>query len=67
MPENLSNESVSSVPLWAITCYYNPLGYTSRLSNYHKFREELKVPLVTVEWSCDGSADLGPGDADVLI
>lgn len=54
-------------PLWAITCYYNPLNYSSRLHNYHTFRHELKVPLVTVEWSCNGNTHLGPGDADILI
>lgn len=53
--------------LWAITCYYNPLGYASRLANYHRFRAELKVPLVTVEWSLHGSTDLVEGDAEILI
>jgi hypothetical protein len=60
-------DAVSEEPLWAITSYYNPLGYDSRLNNYHRFREGLSVPLIAVEWSCDGNTDLGPGDADVLI
>lgn len=63
----MPTDITSAEGLWAISCYYNPLGYASRLLNYHRFRRELKVPLVTVEWSLDGSTDLGPQDADVLI
>ncbi len=53
-------------PLWAITCYFNPRHYRSRRENYHIFRERLKVPLVTVELSMDGTFELRDGDADVL-
>lgn len=60
-------EEPSSDRLWAITCYYNPLNYSNRLANYHRFRKELKVPLVTVEWSCGSDTHLRQGDADVLI
>jgi hypothetical protein len=63
----MTADTDTSEPLWAITSYYNPLGYASRLINYHRFHEALRVPLVTVEWSCDGNTDLNPGDADVLI
>ena len=53
--------------LWAITCYFNPVGYHRRVQNYHTFRSRLGVPLVTVELSFDGNFQLGRGDADVLV
>lgn len=53
--------------LWAITSYFNPVGYRSRLANYKTFRAALEVPLLTVEWSTDGRFDLGSADADILI
>jgi hypothetical protein len=54
---------------WAITTYFNPMGYARRLANYRVFRRHLNVPLITVEWAWEG----GPGfqltnaDAAVLI
>lgn len=54
--------------LWAITSYFNPLGWTRRLANYREFRRRLTVPLVTVELARDGARfALGPGDAERLI
>lgn len=53
--------------LWAITSYFNPAGYATRLANYREFRRRLSVPLVAVEASFDGGFALGPGDADVLV
>lgn len=53
--------------LWAITCYFNPVGYRRRVENYHLFRRRLAVPLVTVELSFDGAFQLRPGDADILV
>jgi hypothetical protein len=53
--------------VWAITSYYNPVRYSRRLSNYHVFRANLHVPLVTVELSFDGRFDLNRNDADILI
>jgi hypothetical protein len=52
--------------LWAITCYFNPMGYRRRLANYRVFRQHLAVPLVTVELSFDGRFQLQPEDADIL-
>jgi hypothetical protein len=52
---------------WAITSYFNPAGYLSRLPNYRIFRSNLAVPLVTVELSFTGKFELGPGDADILV
>ncbi len=53
--------------LWAITCYFNPLSYKSRFTNYRIFRQRLVVPLVTVELSHDGHYHLGPDDAEILV
>ena len=52
---------------WAITAYFNPANYRRRLSNYRIFRQHLNVPLLTVELGFNGSFQLGPGDADILI
>ena len=41
--------TLSQDMLWAITCYFNPIGHRRRLSNYRVFRRRLNVPLVTVE------------------
>src|SRR5688500_17208469 len=56
-----------SEALWAITCYFNPVGYRRRLENYRTFRQRLKVPLVTVELSLDERFQLASGDADILV
>ena len=56
-----------SQSLWAITCYFNSVGYRRRLENYHTFRQHLKVPLVTVELSFDNKFQLASGDADILV
>lgn len=54
-------------PLWAITSYFNPSGFQSRLRNYRRFRQSLGVPLVTVELSHGHPFELEPGDADELV
>jgi len=56
-----------AVALWAITCYFNPVGYRRRLENYRVFRRRLAVPLVAVELSFDGSFQLHDDDADILV
>jgi hypothetical protein len=53
--------------LWAITSYFNPVGYKRRLENYRLFRQRLAVPLVTVELSFDGTFELRGEDADILV
>jgi hypothetical protein len=53
--------------LWAVTCFFNPAGYSRRIQNYCAFRQRLTVPLVTVELSFDGRFQLQPRDADVLV
>jgi hypothetical protein len=52
---------------WAITCYFNPVGYRSRLANYHSFRRHLSVPLVTVELAYDAAFHLDRDDAEIMI
>jgi hypothetical protein len=52
---------------WAITCYFNPVGYRRRLENYRTFRQHLKVPLVAVELSFNKEFQLASGDADTLV
>ena len=56
-----------SARLWAITSYFNPVGYTRRLANYRLFRKHLAVPLVTVELSFNGRFELRREDADILV
>jgi hypothetical protein len=58
---------MSGERLWAVTAYFNPCGYRSRLANFRAFRARLEVPLVAVELAYGGRAELGPGDADVLV
>ena len=53
--------------MWAITSYFNPIGYRRRSLNYRVFRENLDLPLVTVELGFDGKFELTSEDADVLI
>lgn len=52
---------------WAITSYFNPCGYYTRLANYKVFRKFLNVPLITVELSFNNQFDLKQDDADILI
>lgn len=53
--------------LWAVTCYYNPMGYARRLANYREFRARLGAPLLAVELGYGGRFDLGDAEADVLL
>jgi hypothetical protein len=52
---------------WAITTYFNLTDSVRRRQNYHGFRRQLSVPLLTVEWNPDGQFQLGEGDADSLL
>lgn len=52
---------------WAVTCYFNPGNYRSRLDNFRAFRRELGVPLVAAELSMNGSFHLDRHDADILV
>ena len=52
---------------WAITSYFNPGGFKSRLQNYKTFRKHLNIPLIAVELSFNGKFELKSSDADILI
>jgi hypothetical protein len=53
--------------LWVVTTYYNPVRWQSRLRNYRAFRAALAAPLLTVEWDREGSYELTPADAEILV
>ena len=53
--------------LWAITAYFNPMGYQRRRANYRVFRDRLSVPLVAVELAYGPGFELTEGDAEILI
>ena len=53
--------------LWAIACYFNPVGYERRRRNYLAFRRHLNVPLVTVELAYRDEFDLPADAADILV
>jgi len=54
-------------PIWAITSYYNPVGYKSRFENYQIFKQTVEIPLVTVELSFTGEFQLTENDCDILV
>jgi hypothetical protein len=53
--------------LWAITCYFNPMGWQRRRACYGVFREHLDVPLVAVELAYGTDFELDASDAEVLV
>jgi hypothetical protein len=53
--------------LWAVTAYFNPMGYRRRLTNYKLFRTHLNVPLVAVELAYGPDFELNSHDADILV
>jgi hypothetical protein len=56
-----------SASLWAITCYFNPMDYKTKLENFRIFRKYLSVPLVAIELAYDRDFELAHGDAELLI
>ena len=64
-PADLDSSGASR--LWAITSYFNPIGYARRRANYAEFRRRLTVPLITVELAYDGRFDLPDDAAEILI
>jgi hypothetical protein len=53
--------------LWAVTSYFNPMGYRTRRANYEIFWQNLKVPLLTVEQGHEGRFELDRKDATILL
>ena len=60
-------KTTSVDPLWAITSYFNPCGYRTRLANFKTFRASLRIPLVAVELAYRETFELELADADILI
>lgn len=52
---------------WAITTYFNLTNGARRWQNYRCFRQQLSIPLLTVEWNPESQFQLSDGDADVLL
>lgn len=57
---------LSSV-LWAITSYFNPIGYRRRFENFQEFRRRLTVPLLAVELGYKDHFELRDQDAELLV
>jgi hypothetical protein len=53
--------------LWAVTSFFNPSNYKSRLTTYRTFKEHLRVPLIAVELSYGGRFELQSDDADIVV
>lgn len=64
---NVNTRTKNQGNLWAITCYFNPVGYRRRLENYRTFRQHLNVPLITVEMSFRDEFELRDTDAEILV
>ena len=50
-----------------ITTYFNPFHNLERLKNYHTFKENLNLPLITVEWAPDSIYEISHSDTDLLV
>jgi hypothetical protein len=53
--------------LWAITSYFNPMGYRHRRANFRTFREHLSIPLVAVELAYGNEFELTKRDAEIVL
>src|SRR5919204_6369439 len=53
--------------LWAITSYFNPMGYRRKLANFKVFREHLTIPLVAVELAYGRDFELGASEAEIIV
>jgi hypothetical protein len=64
---NCPGRYLHSEGLWAITAFFNPLGYSRRLENFRVFSKSLKTPLLAVELGYDNKFSLQKEDADILL
>ncbi len=53
--------------IWTITTYYNPQNYKSRYNNFKIFKQNLRTPLLVVEFSHNGKFELTSEDATILV
>lgn len=63
----MSQNALYQGKMIAITTFYNPSGFASRLRNFRQFKEKLTVPLLVVELSFDGKFELREDDAEFLV
>lgn len=64
----MDREELRSGVLWATTCYFNPAGLPSRRANYRRFRQNMALPLVTIELAFgDAPFVLDEKDAELLV
>src|SRR5262245_29995402 len=66
-PHDRKAERLKGMALWAITSYFNPLRYSSRLRIFRIFRRFLRIPLVAVELGYDNQFDSTGDDAEMLV
>ncbi len=52
---------------WAVTSYFNPMGFRRRRKNFAAFRDALGVPLLAVELARPGRHRLARSDADIVL
>jgi hypothetical protein len=57
----------SAGDLWAITSFFNPVGYRRRYANYRRFRDALGVPLLAVELGYGEAFELAGDDAELVL
>lgn len=57
----------SAGDLWAITSFFNPIGYRRKYANYRQFRERLDVPLLAVELGYRDRFELADDDAEIVV
>lgn len=62
-----STRAKQTGPVWAVSAYFNPVGYRSRLANYRIFRSRLALPLLTMAIEYRDEPELLPADADILV
>ncbi len=53
--------------LWAITAFFNPIGYKRKYANYRRFREGLGVPLLAIELGYGNGFELRDNDAEIVV
>jgi hypothetical protein len=53
--------------LWAITAFFNPVGYRRKYANYRRFRDRLGVPLLAIELGYRDGFELRDDDAEIVV
>lgn len=69
-PSNAEQRTNKINELWAVTTFFNPSHFKTKLINYRRFRKESRkqgLNLICVELSYDGSYELNETDAETVI